>query len=206
MRQFVYASGDRGGPERSALTPTYVKNFAAKYHVEKHLEATVAQGKIGGYTILRPVTFMENVGEDTHGKGFVRMWEQMGPQKTLQLVSTRDIGWFAAQTFLHPDGERYRGKALSLVGDELTQREADEVFQRLVGREMKMAPCLVASGVKWVMKGTVGEMFRWFEEEGYGADVKECRRWKPGMMGWEEWLREASPWKEEISEREKGER
>lgn len=176
-----------------------MKNFAAKYNIEKHLEATAKVKKMG-YTILRPVTFMENVTEDVHGKGFVRMWEQMGPQKTLQLVSARDIGWFAAQAFLHPD--KYDGKALSLVGDELTQGEAEEIFHRVVGREMKMAPCLVASGVKWVMKGTVGELFRWFEEEGYGGNVEECKRWKPEMLGWEEWLRQASPWKDEIIDRE----
>ncbi|KAK6833747.1 hypothetical protein PG987_008441 [Apiospora arundinis] len=38
VKHFVYSSGDRGGPERSETNPTNVKNFAAKYHIEKHLQ------------------------------------------------------------------------------------------------------------------------------------------------------------------------
>lgn len=50
---------------------TKVKNFAAKYHVEKHLEekATATPQKMT-YTILRLVTFFENLTTDIHGKGF----------------------------------------------------------------------------------------------------------------------------------------
>jgi len=103
VRHFVYSSGDRGGPEKSAVTPTDVKNFAAKYRIEKHLEekALTSPQKMT-FTILRPVTFFENLTTDIHGKGFARMWEQMGDKK-LQFVSTQDIGWFAANSFLRPN-------------------------------------------------------------------------------------------------------
>lgn len=188
VRHFVYSSGDRGGPIKSAGNPTRVKNFAAKFHVEKYLEAVAAgtpQETKMTYTILRPVTFFENLVNDVHGRGFARMWEQMGDKK-LQMVSTRDIGWFAAQAFLHPDA--HANVALTLAGDELTQAEADSAFNQAVGVPMPLAPCPIASAVKFFLKGTVGDMFRWFEDEGYGGDVASCRRAHPGMQDFKAWI------------------
>lgn len=187
-RHFVYSSGDRGGPERSAIDPTNVKNFAAKFRIEKHLEAvSAASPQKMTYTILRPVTFFENLVNDVHGRGFARMWEQMGAKK-LQMVSTRDIGWFAAQAFMRPD--EHANVALTLVGDELTQPEADVAFRQAVGTPMPLAPCPVASAVKFFLKGTVGDMFRWFEHEGYGGDVAECRRVYPKIKNFKTWIQE----------------
>ncbi|CAF3452004.1 unnamed protein product [Fusarium graminearum] len=188
VRHFVYSSGDRGGPERSPNNPTYVKNFAAKYAIEKHLEQQARESvQQMTYTILRPVTFFENITTDIHGKGFARMWEQMGSKK-LQMVSTKDIGWFAAQSLIWPD--MYRNKALTLVGDELTQQEADAIYRQVIGRGMALAPCPVASAVKFVLKGSVGDMFKWFADEGYGGDVKECLSYNPGMQDFSTWLEE----------------
>ncbi|KAF5561478.1 nucleoside-diphosphate-sugar epimerase [Fusarium napiforme] len=162
-QHFVYSSGDRGGPEQSPNNPNYVKNFAAKYAIEKHLEQQArCRAQQMTYTILRPVTFFENITTDIHGKGFVRMWEQMGSKK-LQMVSTKDIGWFAAQSLIWP--EMYKNAALTLVGDELTQREADVIYQEVMGQKMALAPCPVASAVKFVLKGSVGDMFEWFADE-----------------------------------------
>lgn len=187
---FVYASGDRGGPERSAVDPTFVKNFSAKYHIEKHLEKLAQSSPHHmSYVILRPVTFFENITRDIHGKGFARMWQQMGTKK-LQLVSTKDIGWFAANAFRHPD--EYRNQALTLAGDELEYEAADAVFKEVTGSPMEMTPCVIGSAVKFFKKDTVGDMFRWFEEFGYGADVGECRKVHPKMLDYRAWLTERS--------------
>lgn len=193
VRHFVYSSGDRGGPEKSPHNPTSVKNFAAKFRVEKHLEAVAAASPSSQpltYTILRPVTFFDNLVNDVHGRGFARMWEQMGGAdgRPLQLVATRDIGWFAAQAFLSPDASAYANSALTLVGDELTQPQADVLFCKTVGSPMPLAPCPIASAVKFLLKGTVGDMFRWFEKEGYGGNVAECRRAHPAMMDFSAWI------------------
>ncbi|KFY86038.1 hypothetical protein V498_07615, partial [Pseudogymnoascus sp. VKM F-4517 (FW-2822)] len=187
-QHFVYSSGDRGGPERSPGNPTYVKNFAAKHAVEKHLQQRVEKSpQQMTYTILRPVTFFENLTTDIHGKGFARMWEQMGSKK-LQMVSTKDIGWFAAQSFLQPD--KYKNAALTLVGDELTQPEANVIYKKVTGQSMAMAACPIASAVKFVLKGSVGDMFKWFEDEGYGGDVQKCRNANHNMQDFAAWLNE----------------
>lgn len=192
VQYFVYASGDRGGPENSETDPTFVKNFAAKFNIEKHLQKLAATSpQHMAYAILRPVTFFENMTADIHGKGFARMWEQIGSEKRLQLICTRDIGFFAAQAFLHPD--EHHNEAMTLVGDELTQQEAEVIFKEVVGTSMPMAPCPIGSAVKFFKKDTVGDMFRWFEENGYGGDVAQCRKSFPGMMDYRTWLVERSP-------------
>ncbi|KAJ4246052.1 hypothetical protein NW762_013797 [Fusarium torreyae] len=186
VQHFVYSSGDRGGPVRSPNNPTYVKNFAAKHAIENHLQQLAGNSpQKMTYTILRPVTFFENISTDIHGKGFARMWEQLGSRK-LQMVSTKDIGWFAAQSLLQ--AEMYSNTALTLVGDELTQPEADAIYFQVTGQHMALAACPVASVVKFVLKGSVGDMFKWFKDEGYGGDVRGCRTYNPNMQDFKAWM------------------
>lgn len=193
VRHFVYASGDRGGSVKSDTNPTSVRNFRAKFNIENHIKAVCLQSTSAmTFTILRPVTFFENLGGELHGRGFARMWEQMGHRgKKLQFVATKDIGWFAAQSFAYPDSTTYRNQAVTLVGDELTQEEADIIFKKTMnGRSMPLAPCPIGKMVKWVKKDTVGDMFEWFEKEGYGGSVETCRSLNPQMQDWERWLLE----------------
>ena len=65
VQQFVYASADRGG-SRSSSDPTNIPHFISKYHIEKYLEEKAPQANMG-YTILRPVAFMENLTNDFPG-------------------------------------------------------------------------------------------------------------------------------------------
>jgi uncharacterized protein YbjT (DUF2867 family) len=188
ISHFVYSSCDRGGPEKSASDPTDVKNFAAKFYIEKYLEARAASSpQEMTYTLLRPVTFFDNLTPDIHGRGFARMWEQLGSKK-LQFISTDDIGWFAAQSFFYP--EQHRNEAITLVGDELTQPDADIIFREVIGHSMPMAPCIIGSAVKFVQKDTVGDMFRWFEAHGYGGSVDECRLTYPRLRDFRSWLKD----------------
>ncbi|MCJ1411777.1 hypothetical protein MMC19_005869 [Ptychographa xylographoides] len=190
VQHFVYTSGDRGGPYRSPVDPTSIKSFIAKFNIEKHLETRAAQSQQGmTYTILRPVTFFENQTNDIHGKGFARLWEQIG-DRPLQLISTKDIGWFAAQALMYPDENR--NKALSLAGDELTQAQAAKVFKEVVGKEMPIAPCPIGSALKYFKGETLGAMFLWFKEFGYGADLEACRKACPEIQDYKTWLRHSS--------------
>ena len=196
VRHFVYSSGDRGGP-RSDDNRTAVKNFQMKFEVEQHLREQCRLSEIKGsamtYTILRPVSFLENQSLDRHGAGFGRMWMQMdNGNRKLQLISVKDIGWFAAQAFSSSTGSEYHNKAISLAGDELTAKEAQAIFQEITGKKMPLAPCIVMKGLKMWLSDTIGDMFDWFEHEGYGADVAACRRANPKMLDYRTWLREYS--------------
>lgn len=196
VRHFVYSSGDRGGTERSDRDPTRVKNFATKFEIEQHLKSVCQQRGIGEpmtYTILRPVTFFENQATDIHGTGFGRMWMQVGDgDKPLQMISIRDIGWFAAQSFANPESSTYRNAALSLAGDELSAKEAEKIFKDVTGKKMPLAPCIIGKSLKYWHRDTLGDMFAWFEQEGYGADIEECRSMNPKMLDYPTWLRNYS--------------
>lgn len=197
VRHFVYASGDRGGPERSEVNPTTVKNFWMKFAIEQHLKQqsklSETQGSSMTYTILRPVSFFENQSLDRHGAGFGRMWMQMeNGNKKLQLISVRDIGWFAAQAFANSTAPKYQNTAISLAGDELTAKEAQMIFQEVTGKKMPLAPCIVMKGLKMWLSDTVGDMFDWFEHEGYGADVDACKEANPKMLDYRTWLKKYS--------------
>lgn len=85
------------------------------------------------WTILRPVSFMDNLAPGFIGKAFAGMWAQVG-EKPLQLVSTQDIGRFSAGALLNP-GE-CEGGAIRLAGDELNAKQAAKIFSETLGLMM----------------------------------------------------------------------
>ena len=45
----------------------------------------------------------------------------------------------------------------------------------------------LASFGLWAIKD-LGLMFKWFQEEGFGADVAACRKMQPGLLGFGDWI------------------
>lgn len=183
VRFFVYSSIDRGG-ERSSSNPTSIRNWASKYHIEKHLEQ-VAAGTGMRFCVLRPTGFMEELTPDFGGKAMAKMWDVALKDKSLQLVATKDIGWFAAQAFKHPD--EFAGRYISLAGDELTFRQANEIFKAKFGKDMPGTFGLVARGLLHAMKD-IGAIFKWFKDEGNAVDIEELGRMNPELMDFGAWL------------------
>ena len=56
VKYFVYSSVDRGGDEKSWVTKTPILHFQTKFEIEHHLRGNAGEM---GWTILRPVAFME---------------------------------------------------------------------------------------------------------------------------------------------------
>jgi uncharacterized protein YbjT (DUF2867 family) len=135
---------------------------------------------------------MDMLSTDIHGKGFGRLWEQMG-SKPLQLVSTKDIGVFGARALLDP--EQYNGKAIGIAGDELTFEEGNKIFRDVTGNDMALAPCIVGKGLKWAV-GDLGPMFSWLETDGFAVDIKGVRAQYPELQTFRQWLTESSGWRQ----------
>ena len=184
VSHFVQASGDRGGPENSDVDPTSVPQFITKFVVENHLKHQKAMT----WTILRPSSFMENCASDLHGKGFAAMWSCM-EEKPLQLVSTKDIGIFAARAILESTSPTFKNRAISLAGDELTYAQAAKIFKDTKGKTMPKAPALVGTLVQW-QTPELKSMFGWFKNVGFRADIEECRKINPKMLKFQSWLKE----------------
>ena len=188
VKRFVYSSVDRGGAA-SESSPTTVPHFKSKHAIEQHL-FTQAEGKMT-YTILRPVAFYEDLSDDFVGKVFATSYAAMG-EKSLQMIATSDIGFFAAQAFLKP--EEYEGVRLSIAGDELTFAEFKNVFEKTTGKKLPTTWGFVSGFVNMMVKD-LGLMFKWFGEVGYGADVKASKKIHPGLKDFKTWVETESAWK-----------
>ncbi len=208
VERFVYSSVDRGGAERSEAEGTSVPHFNSKYRIEKHLKERVAAAAESGadgdvrkqqqqqqqkkkkkmtYTILRTVAFFENLTDDFVGRVFATIWKGQGRQK-MQLISTRDVGWFAAEALMASPAE-YENRAISIAGDVLDFDEANHIYRRVLGRDMPTTLGPVVKPLRWAMSD-LDLMFKWLKENQCGADVGECRRRHEGLQDFEAWLRE----------------
>lgn len=192
VEHFVYASVERGG-DRSISNPTDVPHFISKHHIEQYLLEKTKGTKMR-YTILRPVAFMENMTNDFAGKGFNTAWKVALPTKPLQLVSTYDIGYFAAQAFMNPKSSTYADAAISLAGDNLTFAQANDIFKGHTGKPMLLTFDTLARTFLWGVKD-MGLMFKWFDKEGFGADIPKLKQVHPALMNFETWLQQKSAWR-----------
>ncbi|KAK6828235.1 hypothetical protein PG990_009851 [Apiospora arundinis] len=201
VEHFVYTSADRGGEARSFENPTNVPHFISKHNIEHYLvdKASAAAAAASPsssktpmtWTILRPVAFMDNFTVGFGTKIMTTGFRVALKGKPFQLVSSRDIGWFAAQAFLRPAA--FADRSVTLAGDELTLSELRGVFQQKTGSEMPETFQFVAHILFWLSK-ELGSMFRWFHDEGFGADLPALRKEHPGLQSWGDWLENDSQW------------
>ena len=141
------------------------------------------------YTVLRPVAFFENLAPGFFGKVFATCFETALKGKPLQLIATRDIGFFAAQAFLHP--QEYANRSISLAGDELTYEQFRQIFKQKTGQELQTTYRFIAGLLLWLVKD-LGFMFKWFHDAGYGADIAELRKTHPQLQDFGAWLEKES--------------
>ncbi|HEY5188015.1 MAG TPA: NmrA/HSCARG family protein [Solirubrobacteraceae bacterium] len=180
VAHFVYASV--GGAERGAG----IDHWASKWAIEEHIR------RIGlPATILRPASFMENYHIPAVEKGLLkgRLVDPVKGGKPYQTIATDDVGKFAALAFARP--QAFLHSELEIAGSELTNEQAAAVFARVLGRPVRFRHMPL-----WVARLALGrgfhQMFRWFNESGYQADVAGLRERYPELRlkSLEDWLRE----------------
>ncbi|KAF4629708.1 hypothetical protein G7Y89_g8432 [Cudoniella acicularis] len=163
VKHFVYSSVERGGNEKSWENGTPIPHFQTKQIIEKHLRTVTSKqekGKEMGWTILRPVAFMENLVPGFPTSVFLTALKNtLPPSKTLQWVSVVDIGYFAALSFSSPS--QYNKKAIGLAGDELTFEELNECFEDVTGKEAPTTYWFFGTALMWAVR-EMGVMVRWF--------------------------------------------
>jgi len=180
VEHFVYSSV--GGAERNSG----IDHWESKWEVEKHIR------KLGlPATILRPVTFMETyyVQEVEIGILKGKLVDPIRADKPYQTIATDDIGAFVALAFERP--KEFIGVDLEIAGSELTNPEAAQVFSRVLGKPVKFQR-LPMPMVRLFLGKEFYQMFRWFNDAGYQANIAELRRRYPEVRlhTLEEWLRE----------------
>ena len=174
----VYSSLD--GAERVSGIPHY----ESKWCIEQRIRELAISA-----TILRPVAFMENFSTSAVTRsvflGILRA--ALGTSKRLQLVSTSDVGWFAARALEQP--ALYTGRTIPLAGDELNIDEILDVFRNVNGYAPKPFP-VPHLGLK-LLPRDLSSMLAWFAERGFQANIPELKREHPGLMSFSSWLQMA---------------
>ncbi len=179
VEHFVYSSV--GGAERNSG----IDHWESKWEIEKYIR------KLGlPATMLRPVAFMENYYVDQVEIGILkgRLRDPIRADKPYQTIATEDIGGFVALAFERP--REFIGMDLEIAGSELTNPEAAKVFSRVLGKPVKFQQ-LPMPMVHLFLGSEFYRMFRWFNAEGFRANIGELHRRYPEvhLQTLEEWLR-----------------
>ncbi len=166
---------------------TGIPHFETKWQVEEYIR------KVGiRATILRPVFFMENFGSPwmlpaIQNKNLIF---PVLPDRTLQMVSLRDIGAFAAAAFIRP--QEFIGQIIELAGEEMTLPDALKMVSQSLGHtvEYEFLPYEQAEAA---LGHDFAVMFRWFNEVGYNADISALEaRWGIPLTKFKEIVDKAS--------------
>jgi uncharacterized protein YbjT (DUF2867 family) len=179
VEHFVYSSV--GGAERNSG----IDHWESKWEIEKHIR------KLGlRATMLRPAAFMENYYIDQVEIAILKgkLMDPIRADKLYQTIAADDIGAFAALAFARPAD--FVGLELEIAGSELTNLQAAEVFSRVLAKRVKFQK-LPMPLVRVVLGKEFYQMFRWFNEAGFKADIGELRRRYPEvhLHTLEEWLK-----------------
>ncbi|KAI3541234.1 nucleoside-diphosphate-sugar epimerase family protein [Colletotrichum paranaense] len=190
VRHFVYSSVERGGDERSWSNPTPVPHFITKHQIEHHLRDSAVNSKTDmGWTILRPVIFMDNLMPGFFGKVFFTMLRDTMKEKPLQWIATKDIGFFAAEAFHDP--ATWNKKAVGLAGDELTFSQMNQTFEKATGAPVGTTFGLLGKALKHGVS-EIGIMVNWFKDEGYKANLSQVKKVHPDILTMGAWLKESA--------------
>ena len=180
VEHLVYSSV--GGAERNSG----IDHWESKWAVEQHIR------KLGlPATIVRPVAFMENYYIDQVEIGILKgkLLDPIRGDKPYQTIAADDIGAFVALAFDRQ--KELIGEAVEIAGSELTNIEAAAVFGRVLGKKVKFRrlPMLI---VRLALGREFYQMFRWFNQAGFKADIEGLRRRYPEihLRSLEEWLRD----------------
>jgi len=179
VQHFVYSSV--GGAERASG----IDHWESKWEIEKHIRKLSLPA-----TMMRPVAFMENYYIDKVEIAILKgkLVDPISADKPYQTIAADDIGAFVALAFDRP-GE-FIGAELEIAGSELSNREAAGVFSRVLGRAVRFQR-LPLPIVRVALGKEFYQMFRWFNNAGFNANIAELRRRYPEvhLHTLEEWLR-----------------
>lgn len=168
-----------GGANRNTKIP----HFEVKFEAETYMKEAGLT-----FTILRPVFFMENFDSwfkpsEADGKLIVTM--ALKADTKLQMIAVDDIGAISAIVFDNPD--KYIGKEIEIAGDDLSLKEMAQAFAKATGKETTYSELSVD-----VVRGNspeLADMFQWFIDKGYEADIKNLKTIYPGLTSFETWLK-----------------
>ena len=176
VSHFVYTS------VANADQNTGIPHFDSKHEIEEYIRSIQLP-----YTVIRPVSFMENWEYARARIENGTIYGPLSPGTRNQYITVKDIGRFAAEAFDNP--AEWLGVSLDIAGDGHTQLEVARIFSQVTGREVTYVQ------VPWdQFEDQQGEemtiMAKWFENVGYSVDVDDLRSRYPWLTSTEQYLAE----------------
>jgi uncharacterized protein YbjT (DUF2867 family) len=162
---------------------TSIPHFDSKYEIEQYIQSIEIP-----YTILRPVSFMENWEYSREKIIAGKIYSPYSLSTRMQQISVRDIGRFAALAFSDPDN--WLGRTIDIAAEEYTMKEVVNLFSRVTGSPVEFVQ------IPWDdFEKKAGEemtvMDRWIENTGYSANINLVRSQLKDMLTLEDYLHEA---------------
>ena len=90
--------------------------------------------------------------------------------KRMQVVTTSDLGRWAAEGLVRPDRTDIRNEALSVTSDELSFQDIDLIFKKKSGKGVPVTFKWAAWLMIWLIQD-LNTMFSFINERDYGADL-----------------------------------
>lgn len=166
----------------SAQLQTGIPHFESKWRIEQKVRSL----GFPGYTILRPVFFMENLLTPWVLQGD-KLVLPLAPTTVLQMIAVDDIGKFGAMAFERP--RELNRAEIDIAGDEATMPQAAATLSEALSRRITFVRAPIEQ-----MRQTSEEMaimFEWFERVGYSVDMAGLEaKYGIRMMKLEEWARQ----------------
>ena len=171
-RAMVYACLDEGvqhvvySSVCCADRDTGIPHFESKHDIEEYVRESGLK-----YTIVRPVSFMENFVSP----GVRALLEEgtlslpLDPETRLQMICVDDIGKFAAEAFLRPD--EFAGGEIDLAGDQRTVKDAVLELSCTMNRPIRYNR-IPDDEAEDVLGYDVAVMYGWLNEDGYDVDIE----------------------------------
>lgn len=161
-------------------------NFVSKYESEQLVKASGIP-----FTFLRAVYFMDNLipGEERSTFHWGILPRKLGTTTTLQMISTEDVGWFAANALRHPD--QWIGRTIDIAGDEVTYPQLLETYIRVMGDKPRQSS--YAARMIPLLMPDIGKMFDWYREPRFRADIPGLRTIHPGLQSTEDFFKSVHP-------------
>jgi uncharacterized protein YbjT (DUF2867 family) len=176
VEHFVYSSV--GSAERQ----TGVPHFDSKYQIEEYIRSLGLT-----YTILRPVFFFYNYEAMRSMLEQGTLAQPLSPDKKLQQLSEEDYGGMVCEVFDRPTD--FANREIEAASVEMTMPEVAAAFSKVLGKSVTYQQISFED-----FQQQAGEemtiMYRWFENDGYRADLAQLQRLFPALTELESYLRE----------------
>nr|WP_262495859.1 NmrA family NAD(P)-binding protein [Paenibacillus sedimenti] len=145
-------------------------------------------------TILRPAWFMDNFSDPLFGLQTGQLSTAIKSNIKLQLIAVEDIGIFSALAFENP--ERYLGKTIEFAGDSLTPVAISNAISLAIGKNIPYVEIPIDTIHQISPSGA--RTFEFINNEELKIDIAEVRRLHPGLLTFNEWLKNIGKTKMEL--------